>query len=383
VKNKTLNVVHVVRAIQTGGLETLVLEMCLQMQRLQGVDVHVCALQPGDELEHWERYLGIPKTLIAPSADNSRLASISALVRLFRRKRPDVVHLHNFLSHLNGGLAARLVGVPAVVTTKHGAGKPRVYGSRRVAGWCWRLSHVVVAVSADVQQGFQAFYDFPPGRTRLILNGIDTNRFRPVEGDREELRRRVVGLSGSPMLGTVCRLVSDKGIRTLLTAFATIVAQAPRATLVIVGNGEDRAGLEQETARLGLRDRVAFLGNRGDVDAIYPLLDIYVQPSYTEGISLTMLEACSCALPVVATAVGGNPEIVLEGQTGNLVPPRDAPALASAILAQWNAPEVARAMGQSARRRVAECFSIERTVRDYVELYHDIQTARAPESQRG
>jgi glycosyltransferase involved in cell wall biosynthesis len=376
VNNRALNVVHVVRAIQTGGLETLVLEMCLQMQRLPGMEVHVCALQPGDELEHWDRYLGIPRTVISASERNSQLASISALARLFRRKRPDVVHLHNFLSHVNGGLAARLVGVPAVVTTKHGAGWPLVHGSSRVAGWCWRLSHVVVAVSADVQQGFQAFYGFPPGRTRLILNGIDTNRFRPVEGDREEQRRRIVGLSGSPLLGTVCRLVDGKGIRTLLTAFATVAAQAPRAALVIVGDGEDRGSLEQETSRLGLRDRVAFLGNRADVEAIYPLLDIYVQPSYAEGISLTMLEACSCALPVVATTVGGNPEIVSEGQNGYLVPPRDAPALASAILAQWKAPEVARAMGESARRRVVECFSIERMVQNYVELYRDIQAAR-------
>ncbi len=89
-----------------------------------------------------------------------------------------------------------------------------------------------------------------------------------------------------------------------------------------------------------------------------------------------MLEACSCALPVVATTVGGNPEIVSEGQNGYLVPPRDAPALASAILAQWKAPEVARAMGESARRRVVECFSIERMVQNYVELYRDIQAAR-------
>ena len=381
--NKVLTVVHVLRAIQTGGLETLVLEMCLKMQRLQGVDVHLCALQPGDELEHWDRYLGIPRTLIAASERNGPLASISSLARLFRRKRPDVVHLHNFLSHLRGGVAARLVGVPAVVTTKHGADWPRVYGSRRLAGWCWRLSHVVVAVSADVQQGFQAFYGFPPKRTRLILNGIDTDRFLPVEGDREEKRRRVVGVSGSPMLGTVCRLVSGKGIQTLLTAFATVVAQAPRATLVIVGDGPDRASLEQETSRRSLRDRVVFLGNRGDVDAIYPLLDIYVQPSYAEGISLTMLEACSCALPVVATAVGGNPEIVLQGQTGTLVPARDARALASAILAQWEAPEASRSMGQSARRRVVKCFSLDRMVQDYVGLYHDIQAARAPASQRG
>ena len=346
VADKPLRVVHVVRAIQTGGLETLVLEMCLRMQRLQGIDVHICALQPGDELEHWDRYLGVPRTIIATSGTKGRFASTFALARLFRRMRPDVVHLHNFLSHVRGGLAARLVGVPAVVTTKHGAGWPTVFGNRYVAGWCWRLSHVMVAVSADVQQGVHAYYGLPLERTRLILNGIDTNRFLPVEGDREEQRRRAIGLSGSPLLGTVCRLVSEKGIRTLLTAFTTVVSKVPQ-------------------------------------EVIYPLLDIYVQPSYAEGISLTMLEACSCALPVVATAVGGNPEIVLEGKTGNLVPPRDAQALASAILAQWEIPEAAYTMGQSARRRVVECFSLDRMVQEYVELYRDILAGRTAESRRG
>jgi glycosyltransferase involved in cell wall biosynthesis len=161
------------------------------------------------------------------------------------------------------------------------------------------------------------------------------------------------------------------------------VSRTPQARLVIVGDGPDRASLEQEVSRLGLRDRIVFLGNRGEVEAIYPLLDIYVQPSYAEGISLTMLEACSCALPVVATAVGGNPEIVLEGRTGILVPPRDAQALASAILTQWEAPEVARAMGLSARRRIVECFSLDRMVHDYVELYREIQAGHPAGPRRG
>jgi glycosyltransferase involved in cell wall biosynthesis len=299
------------------------------------------------------------------------------MIRLFRRKRPDVVHLHNFLSHVRGGFAARLVGVPVVVTTKHGAEWPRAVGSKRLAAWCWRLSDVVVAVSADVRRGFQAEYGFPSGRMRLILNGIDTDRFRPFEGDREAERQRILGLSGSPLLGTVCRMVNAKGISTLLAAFATVLARAPRAALVLVGDGPDRTGFEQEANQMGLRDRVVFLRNRADVQAIYPLLDVYVQPSYTEGISLTMLEACSCGLPVVATAVGGNPEIVLDGETGNLVAPRDARALASAVLAQWEAPAAARLMGDSARRRIVDCFSLDRMIRDYIELYQEIHAARA------
>jgi glycosyltransferase involved in cell wall biosynthesis len=374
--DKPLSVVHVVIALRTGGLEMLVLEMCVRMLQLQGVSVHVCALEAGDELQERARYARVPRTIIASSGPLGRWKSIAELALLFRRERPDVVHLHNYLPHVRGGLAAKLAGVPVVITTKHGASKPRLMRSTRLAGSSWRLADMVVPVSADSRDVFLNTYGFPAARARVILNGIDTDRFRPAEGDRESERQRVLGLTGTPLLGTVCRIVSEKGIPTLLAAFAIVVAKAPQARLVIVGEGPDRASCEQQAVRMGLAGQVTFLGVRGDVDAIYPLLDAYVQPSYTEGISLTMLEGCSCALPVVATAVGGNPEIVLAGQTGSLVPPRDAEALASAILRQWEAPETARTMGQAARRRVVECFSLDRMVADYIDLYRELLDAR-------
>ena len=132
-----------------------------------------------------------------------------------------------------------------------------------------------------------------------------------------------------------------------------------------------------------MRDRIISLDNLGDIETIYPLLEICVHPSCAEGIFLTIREACSCALPVMATAVGGIPEIALEGRTGNLVPLRDARALAVASFAQREVPDVARVMGQSARRSVVECFSLDRMVQDQVDPYRDIQVGRVSESRRG
>lgn len=360
----------------TGGLETLVLEMCHRMRKLDSVQVQVCAIEPGDELEERPRYAEVQRTVFGRSGHLGRVASISALVKLFRRERPDVAHLHNFLPHVRGSLAARLAAVPVVVTTKHGSSRPRLLHSKAVACWSWQLSDVVVAVSADAREKFVAGYGFPVEKARVILNGVDTDRFLPADNGREAKRSRVLGVSGRPLLGTVCRIESYKGIPTLLEALTTVVRQEPETRLVVVGDGSQRGDCERRAQQLGLADRVYFLGNRADVDAIYPLLDLYVQPSYSEGISLTLLEACSCELPVVATTIGGNPEIVVDRKTGILVPPRDADALSAAILEQWHAPDSAHAMGRAARARVVEMFSLDSMIGRYVELYQELLSRR-------
>jgi glycosyltransferase involved in cell wall biosynthesis len=301
---------------------------------------------------------------------------IHELVRFFRHEQPDVVHLHNFLCQVRAGLGARLARVPVVIATKHGSEWPRCLGSRHLAAGFYRLADVLVAVSPDVRDGLLATYGFAPERVRLILNGVDTDRFRPMDGDCEKARQRIPGVTGTPLLGTVGRLVGYKGVGTLLEAFRIVLQRAPEAGLVIVGDGADRASFENQAASLGIAARVHFLGNRSDVCSIYPLLDVYVQPSYTEGISLTMLEACACALPVVATKVGGNPEIVVDGQTGRLVPPRDPSALAAGILEHLGNARAAHAMGRSARQRVVELFSLDRMVHDYLALYDEVRDRR-------
>lgn len=370
--SRQLTVVHVVRAFQTGGLETLALEACAHMQRLDGVAVSVCALLPGDGLEQRPEYHGVPCTVLTARQRRDWATTVLALGALFRRERPDVVHIHNWFSHVRAAPAARLAGVPVVVHTKHGAEWPFLLGSRALAGRLYRMADVVVAVSADVRDGLLSTYRFPSERIRLVLNGIDTDRFCPLSVDLEHERRRVLGLNGAPLLGAVSRLSPEKGIVTLLGALRIVRDRLPGTRLVVAGDGPDRRRCEEEARTLGVADEVAFLGSRSDVDAIYPVLDIYVQPSYAEGMSLTILEACSCGLPVVATAVGGNPEIIEDGKTGRLVAPRDPEALAAAILEHWENVESARAMGCAARERIVGHFSLDRMVRGYVALYREI-----------
>ncbi len=375
---RKLSVIHVVDSLQLGGLETLVLEWCRHWREHADIDAGICALSPGDGLADQEKYRDIPIHKLTPEETRSKRSTIRALRRLFAERRPDVVHTHNFLAHFHGGIAARRAGVPVVVTTKHGAGMPKLWRSYRLAGRAYRRADMVVSVSEDTADLMRATYRLEPGRVCVILNGIDTDRFAPLAGDLDEARRRVLGFSGRPLIGTVCRMVEAKGLPTLLTAFREVLGAHPEATLALVGEGPDRERFERETRETGLADHVHFLGNRADVDEIYPLLDIYCLASHAEGISLSILEAGSCTIPIVATDVGGNPEILDHGRSGIIVPVRDAAALAGGLLRAWQDSDAAAAMGQAARQRIIKAFSIHRMAADYLALYSEIERCKSP-----
>lgn len=372
-----LKVMHVVRAFETGGLETLVLETCARMAARTGLEACAVGMLPGDGLDRRPRYAAVPSLGLNGSLRRGKLAMVRALNRLFRRERPDVVHVHNFLAQLYAGVAAKMAGVPALVGTKHGAGWPRLCGSRRLAGRVYRLCDRIIAVSGDVQRGFVGTYGLPTERVPVILNGIDTDKFRPHNGSAGVDR---LECGGAPMIGTVCRLVEYKGVRTLLNAFAMLRDRFPDARLVIVGDGVDRGAFEQCARKLGIGDSVQFLGAQQNVEDLYPIFDVFALASHTEGISLTVLEAGACALPIVATRVGGNPEIVRHGREGLLVPPRDAEGLADALERQWTNRAAAEAMGRAARERVVREFSLDRMTSDYVELYKEMLRAKRREA---
>jgi glycosyltransferase involved in cell wall biosynthesis len=268
-----------------------------------------------------------------------------------------------------GRLAKLLSPTLQVVFTEHGRYNdgPPLRKRKAVNPWLARIPGPIFAVSSALRDHMVA-EGYPADRVGVIHNGIDP---RPSPGDVERQRARAaLGASHDTFLvGTAARLDSVKDLPTLLTAFAAVRASRPGARLVIAGEGEERANLERHIAALELDAAVSLLGHREDVRALLPGLDLYVNSSISEGISITILEAMAARVPVIATRVGGNPEIVKDGANGVLVPARSPEALAAAMCSLAGAPDMRQALGREGRRTVERDFRIDAMVDTYARIY--------------
>lgn len=300
---------------------------------------------------------------------------ISRLAALLRQEKIDLLHAHGSRAGIPGRLAALLAGTPLRFFTAH--------NSIFYSGWpAWKLSAMVlaerllaacsqqvIAVSENLRRELLEREKLPPHKVVVIHNGIDPDRFMSerrcavIEGDRGD--RSVV-------LGTVARLAPQKGLATLLRAFALLEEQLAGAfdlRLVLVGDGPLLSELKTLARQLGIDRRVIFTGMRRDIPELLHSFDIFVLPSLTEGLPLTVLEAMAAGLPVVASRVGGIPEAVLDGQTGFLVPPGHEAALAGKLGHLVQQPEWRCRMGAAGRQRVLAEFTARSMVRKTERLY--------------
>jgi L-malate glycosyltransferase len=230
-----------------------------------------------------------------------------------------------------------------------------------------------VAPSRAILEGLVRDERVVAEHTHCLPNGVDTERFAPVEPARRPALRAALGLPPHALLfGCVARLREVKRHQDMLDGFALASADRPDVQLVLVGDGELEAQLREQAGRLGIAERVQFLGPRGDVEALLPLFDAFVLTSSTEGMSNAVLEAMACGLPVIATAVGGNPETLDAPRTGLLVPPFAPEQLAEAMRALLADPIRMREMGRRARERAVERFSIDAMVAGFDRLYRQV-----------
>lgn len=318
---------------------------------------------------------GIPCLLLRrnPGVD---LRYILRLARQLRRMRPDILHLHNPTAFFYGALAGRFARVPRIVYTEHGrdfASSTRSDVLHRLLG---RLIDHAVVVS-ESSRALLLAEGVPAKRILTIHNGIDAARFLMGE-DRWGMRKRLGLARDQPIVGIVARLDPIKNHAALLRAMARLVRWHPDAVLLVIGDGPLRGELQRQVVDLGLDEHVRFLGNRDDVPELLAALDVMVLCSHSEGLSLTLLEDSAAGKATVATAVGGNAEIVEHGCSGLLVPLGDDAALADAIHDLLADPERAAALGQAARLRFMREFTVQRMVSRYVALYEDCARARRP-----
>lgn len=363
---RPLHIVHAIRSLEVGGLENGVVNLVNGLA--DGFRHTVLCLEAVGPLR--DRLPGNVDVL-APGLGVARgpLACLR-LAAILRRLGPDIVHSRNWPT-IDAIAGARLAGVRAVVHGEHGREEADPRGLDRRRNRIRRALALMVdrfvTVSDDLHRWMVETVRIPPRKIRTIHNGVDTQRFSDQERDAA---RRALGVDeGARVIGTVGRLDPVKDQATLIRAFAGIAAAHPEAVLVIVGAGPCRPALDTLAADLRLDRQIRMLGEREDVARLLGGFDVFVLPSVAEGISNTILEAMATGLPVVATRVGGNPELVEDGANGRLVPARDPGALAKA-LDDYLADPLLRALhGKASRQRAVTQFDLSAMVDAYRELY--------------
>jgi sugar transferase (PEP-CTERM/EpsH1 system associated) len=299
-----------------------------------------------------------------------------ALFELCRKLKPTIVHTRN-LSGLDALLPSRLAGVPKRVHGEHGWDMSDLHGTKRRSTLLRRLHSPLVDRYVTVSRHLEGYLRERVGirgeRIRQIYNGVDTRRFAPGDGGGAiDLPERFRS-DDAVVIGTVGRLQGVKDQATLIRAFAGLAQRdrvlAERARLLIVGDGPEHSDLVRLAASFELGDRVHFTGPLEDVAAALRAFDVFVLPSLNEGISNTILEAMATGLPVLATAVGGNTELVEDGSTGRLFAARDSAALTTLVAGYLADPRLRAVHGQAARARACDRFSLDAMVGGYAQLY--------------
>jgi L-malate glycosyltransferase len=375
--NRAIRVAHVVDLLALAGMEYGVVKLVNRLDPKKIESMIVCMRHQTDDVRQLLSSRIPVFELHKSPGRNWRV--IGRLAARLRSERVDIVHSHNWSTFLYSVAAARLAGISTVVHGEHGKDDTvtdprRTLASRILARGVSR----VCTVSRDLAESVVRDWHLPRERVAWIPNGVDLEEFgrdHPIDGLREEL-----GLaSGDRVVMNTGGFRTVKDHPTLLRAFARVHRDDPASRLVLIGHGsaaDPRSGLDRMAGELGVGDSVRFAGVRHDIPRLLRVCDVYVNSSKFEGMSNTILEAMAAARPVVATAVGGNPELVKDGVTGFLVPAGQPDEMAARVGELLRDPALRSRMGAAGRARIEADHSMAEMVRAYSDLYEELWARR-------
>jgi sugar transferase (PEP-CTERM/EpsH1 system associated) len=367
-QGERVRILHVVDSLAAGGTELVVAALieCTESR----FDHAVCSLRGSAPADNTVARLAVPVTFLG-KRDGHDWGLALRIARLCRRLRPQVVHARNW-GTIDAVIGARLAGVPVVIQSEHGRDVSDLDGQHRAR---LRVRRVLapfidmhVAVSAHLQRWLLECVGVRPEKVRVVRNGVDATRFQPLL-ERDRVRAQHGFSPADLVFGSVGRLTPVKDHRTLVEAFHTVATRHPHSRLILVGDGSERSALEEQVRRHGFADSVRLVGQRDDVAQWLGIMDVFVLPSLGEGMSNAVLEAMAVGLPVIATAVGGNPEIVEQDVTGRLVPAAIPDALAGAMLSYCGNDGVRAVHGAAGRERAEQHFPLMQMIEGYVDVY--------------
>ena len=363
-KNGKINMLQLVNGFAIGGGEMKVLELVQRLNK-DRYNITVCSVGQGGPLES-EFRKAVDRVEIFSKKMSFDFSLVQKVAQLMKQQQIQILQTTLFYADVIGAYAAYLAKVPVVISWEAVTGPFAFhhYWSYKLAS---RKIDRIVAVSDDIRNKVIRERNLAEEKVVTIHYGVDLKKFAPED---QILKKTDIGVSeGQTVLGTVARFDHPKGHKHLIAAAPEIVKQFPNVRFVFVGDGPLRQDVEQQIHRLGLDQYFVLLGFRRDVKQLLGVFDLFILPSESEGLPNAVLEAMACSNPVVASAVNGVVEVVVDGKTGYLIPPGDPQSISAAVIKKLHSPENMKQMGIKGRERVAAAFSVEQQIGKFEELY--------------
>ena len=367
---KQFRVIHLVEDLKIGGAERVIADIVESLDRKK-FEASVWCVTRGGKIAEALSDKGVEVRILGISNYRNPL-NILKLTRLLRKAEPDIVHTHGYFASVISRLAAKKAGIPVIIAHVHSTywdyHKRHVLIERKLS----RFTDKIICCSRAVESFVRDFEKIEGDKTIVIYNGADEERFFPSQ-DAQSIRAEFGMDKKDPVVGTVSSLTPHKGHHDLLRAASLVLEEIPSVKYLLVGDGPLRERLEEQAKKANIHSSVIFTGEREDIPEVLSLMDVFVLPSSSrEGLGLAIIEAMAAGKPVVATEIGGIPEVVKDGETGLLVAPGNPEALARATLRLLRDPNAARVMGEQGRIRFEEKFTKNRMVREIEDLYTDL-----------
>jgi len=370
-----MNVLWIIDSLGPGGAESLMPPLLRNFDRAV-INPRVCVLQVrnGNPVANELIKIGVPVDLM-PVKNLRDFSGFRRLLAYIKEHKPDIIHTQLETSDIFGTLAAKYLGIPSV-STAHTLDIPsrmrRTYWRNLLRWTILRLFSKHVIVVSDMTRNIYRKLGFGNAKLITLYNGIDLGIFQPNGAKRQDLRKTLPLPADGIVLITVAVLREQKGLQYMLKALPDIMNDLPDTFYVIVGDGSYRKKLEELSRSLGIDDRVVFLGHRTDIPFLLAASDMFVFPTLQDALPTALFEAMAVGLPIVASEVGGVPEILHHGEDGLLVPPADPSKLTESCLCLLRDKALSARLGLSARKTVEERFDIRIQVQKLSNLYKQV-----------
>lgn len=367
-----INILHIYQNSKIGGVQQQILNL-LKTYNREVFNPIFCCLGPKEEIGKEIEGIGIDCIPLNRSRYNRfSLGIVLDLHRLMKKKQIHIVRTHRYRSNFYGRIAAFLAGVPTIIASVHDNYRTDKRPERRIINRM--LSHItdkIVAVSEEVKKDIIRYDKIEPSKVVVLPNGIDVERFNP-KGNFADIRKEFSIKQGAIVVGFIGRIVPAKGLQYLIDSIPYVNEEFKNIKLLIIGEGSIVARLHEQAKEKKVYDSIIFTGRRRDIPDILSCIDVFVMPSIAEGLPNALLEAMAMGKPIVATEVGGIPEVMKNGVNGLLVPPRDPSALATAMKGLIGNDRLAAQMGDAARDLVLDKFSMRAIAQKWQTLYLSI-----------